>query len=212
MPRRTFERLDVDKRRGILTAAAEEFARHGYYDASLNTIIEQAGLSKGAMYYYFEDKADLFHTTLMHRFGALFDQMAQSPAPRTAGEFWKQIADLSDQKLRMFRDDPVVAGLSRAILQMVVRGEQDGTLKPLVDASIAATLQLVERGKAVGAVRIDVPADFIMAVLRSLDDGLGRWMAANMEKMSWDELVRISRSMMQMLRAMLSPPSTEKEP
>ena len=64
MPTKRFHNLDPDKRAAFLEAAAEEFATHGYTGASLNRIIERAGTSKGAMYYYFEDKADLYATVV----------------------------------------------------------------------------------------------------------------------------------------------------
>ena len=40
--------------------AAREFGEHGFEGASLNHILAEAGVSKGAAYYYFEGKADLF--------------------------------------------------------------------------------------------------------------------------------------------------------
>ena len=56
MPRPRIARLAEDKRTRILEAAAKEFAAAGYENASLNRILEHAGLSKGAAYYYFDDK------------------------------------------------------------------------------------------------------------------------------------------------------------
>ena len=64
MPKRRFDKLDPELRGRILKAAALEFGTHGYADASLNRIVEQAGISKGSMYYYFEDKEDLFSMVL----------------------------------------------------------------------------------------------------------------------------------------------------
>ena len=63
-PRPRFETLEPARRSAILDAAAEEFAARGFEAASYNRIIERAGTSKGAMYYYFEDKADLFTTVV----------------------------------------------------------------------------------------------------------------------------------------------------
>ena len=40
----------------ILRAALAEFAAHGFADASLNRIIEAAGISKGSLYYYFDTR------------------------------------------------------------------------------------------------------------------------------------------------------------
>ncbi len=60
MPRPRFNKLAPEKRERIMEAAAKEFAAYGYEGASLNRILEQAEVSKGAAYYYFDDKADLF--------------------------------------------------------------------------------------------------------------------------------------------------------
>ena len=43
-----------------MRAAMDEFAAHGFHDASLNRVIESAGISKGSMYYYFNGKEDLY--------------------------------------------------------------------------------------------------------------------------------------------------------
>jgi AcrR family transcriptional regulator len=47
-------------RRHILQAALKSFARCGYAATSVQTIVDHAGVSKPALYYYFADKAQLF--------------------------------------------------------------------------------------------------------------------------------------------------------
>ena len=64
MPRPRFLKLDDERRDTIMEAAAKVFAAEGYHGASINQILQNAGLSKGVAYYYFEDKADLFATTI----------------------------------------------------------------------------------------------------------------------------------------------------
>ena len=66
MSRSRFENLEPDKQQRLIDSAAEEFAAKGYDAASLNRILELAGMSKSSLYYYFDDKADLF-TTLVDR-------------------------------------------------------------------------------------------------------------------------------------------------
>ena len=44
----------------MLNAAEGVFSRRGYHDATLREIAEQAGVSKGALYYNFASKEDLF--------------------------------------------------------------------------------------------------------------------------------------------------------
>ena len=60
------ERLrDADRSQStILAAARDEFAEHGLGGARMDRIAERAGLNKRLIYYYFEDKEQLFQAVL----------------------------------------------------------------------------------------------------------------------------------------------------
>ena len=60
------ERLrDADRSQAtILAAARDEFADHGLGGARMDRIAERAGLNKRLIYYYFEDKEQLFRAVL----------------------------------------------------------------------------------------------------------------------------------------------------
>jgi AcrR family transcriptional regulator len=49
-----------DRREELLEAALEEFTTKSYEEASLNSIIRKAGISKGTFYYHFKDKQALY--------------------------------------------------------------------------------------------------------------------------------------------------------
>ncbi len=59
MVRPRFAKLAPEQQQRILQAAIDEFSAHGFHDASLNQVIEAAGISKGSLYYYFDGKDDL---------------------------------------------------------------------------------------------------------------------------------------------------------
>lgn len=48
----------------ILAAAEEEFARHGYKGATVNSISQRAGLPKANVHYYFNNKLELYAAVL----------------------------------------------------------------------------------------------------------------------------------------------------
>jgi AcrR family transcriptional regulator len=56
-----------DGRAALLQAAMEVFAQRGYRDASVDEIASRAGYSKGAIYFYFSGKDDLFFALLEER-------------------------------------------------------------------------------------------------------------------------------------------------
>lgn len=51
---------NFEKREVLLDAAIDEFSQNGYENASLNTILKVAGISKGTFYYHFKNKEDLY--------------------------------------------------------------------------------------------------------------------------------------------------------
>jgi AcrR family transcriptional regulator len=60
MPKIVDEQMREATRRRIMHQAASEFARLGFDQANINAIAEQAGIGKGTIYLYFENKRDLF--------------------------------------------------------------------------------------------------------------------------------------------------------
>ena len=51
---------DQNTRQSLLTAGKKEFLAHGYKGASLRRICADAGVTTGALYFFFDNKADLF--------------------------------------------------------------------------------------------------------------------------------------------------------
>ena len=57
---KVFENLPPTKQRKVLSAAAAEFAQHGYDAANTNQIAKRAGISVGSLFQYFRTKRDVF--------------------------------------------------------------------------------------------------------------------------------------------------------
>jgi AcrR family transcriptional regulator len=70
-PRQAERRAQTRAR--LLKAAGKVFARHGYERATLDAIAEEAGLSKGAVYYNFASKEELFLALLEERLVGQFE-------------------------------------------------------------------------------------------------------------------------------------------
>jgi AcrR family transcriptional regulator len=60
MPKIVDDQMREATRQRIMRVAAGEFARLGFDQANINVIAEQAGIGKGTIYLYFENKRDLF--------------------------------------------------------------------------------------------------------------------------------------------------------
>ncbi len=59
----------------ILQAALAEFAAHGFAATRLEDIAKRAGITKGTIYLYFDDKESLFRALLQQEAGREFDAL-----------------------------------------------------------------------------------------------------------------------------------------
>ncbi|TYS18546.1 TetR/AcrR family transcriptional regulator [Rossellomorea vietnamensis] len=60
MPKLTFFNLPENKRKVLIDAAENEFARVPLHEASIANIVKSAGIPRGSFYQYFENKDDLY--------------------------------------------------------------------------------------------------------------------------------------------------------
>lgn len=72
------------QRKHILEAAREVFFRDGFVHANLDEVAQRAGVAKGTLYRYFENKGELYVAVLSHN-GALFEQRMRDTAASAEG-------------------------------------------------------------------------------------------------------------------------------
>ncbi len=76
-------------RTALLTAARELFAEQGYAHTSTEEILERTGMTRGALYYHFRDKADLFRAVFCEVEDFMQQEIARSTI-ETEGDIWQR--------------------------------------------------------------------------------------------------------------------------
>ncbi len=61
-----FNKLENNKQTRILDTAIDEFADHGFQEASVNRIVQRLGIAKGSIFQYFGNKQGLFQYVFDH--------------------------------------------------------------------------------------------------------------------------------------------------
>jgi TetR/AcrR family transcriptional regulator, transcriptional repressor of aconitase len=111
MPKVTQEHLDSRKAQ-ILEGARGAFAEYGYDGATVKRLEEATGLSRGAIFHYFENKNDLFVELAMEmntRFGDILLESGLDAAFRAlAAESPEWLAVLIETESRMRHDEDFV--------------------------------------------------------------------------------------------------------
>ncbi|NHZ71922.1 MAG: TetR family transcriptional regulator [Aquificales bacterium] len=205
MPRPRFEKLPSEKREHILETAAKEFAAHGYEGASLNQILAKAGISKGAAYYYFDNKADLYVTTVTRYAIELIDSLDINLEGVTAVSFWPTLQNLYEQQFTQFAERPWVFGVVKSngpIDMEALANTQLGDYAQDVEGMLESILR---QGMALGVVRTDLPDDLLFSLVVTLDDAHDKWLLTQMSKMGQKELKAAAVQMVGLLQQLLTP-------
>jgi TetR/AcrR family transcriptional regulator, acrAB operon repressor len=96
MVRKTKEDAELTRQR-IINAAREVFLERGVSKSSLEHIASQADVTRGAVYWHFKDKTEIFHALRNQVFLPLIDRMDDTLATESKGDPLTQIeTSLSD--------------------------------------------------------------------------------------------------------------------
>lgn len=96
----------IATRNRLIEGAARAFERLGYAEASLGDITEEAGVTKGALYFHFRSKEELGVAIVEAQHATVRDAAAELLAePRPVVE---QMLRLADDLARRLQTDPVV--------------------------------------------------------------------------------------------------------
>jgi AcrR family transcriptional regulator len=153
----------IEKRQRILDAAARALAEHGYAEAKLSDIAQEAGTHAGALYYYFPSREDLIKEVMLTSLdriaefseGLLEDRTHQSALERVLAFvralIQHQAAQHDDYYLRAYlRNGDHVPESLRAVIKtrrrqlrhtltrLIGEAQAAGQISPQIDTIVAA--------------------------------------------------------------------------
>jgi AcrR family transcriptional regulator len=205
MVRSRFENLAPEKRKRLLVAAANEFASHGFEGASLNRILDSAGLSKGALYYYFDDKADLFATVVEQAWASLLPVVGFEVAELDAATFWSRLSDQYMRLLERASVEPWLVASGKSIYSLPAAERERGVVGEQFQRARRWLLDLVRRGQTVGAVRTDLPEDLLVALAIGASEAADRWMVEHWEAVDPRDAKPVALRLFDAIRRLLEP-------
>lgn len=205
-PRPRFENLDDDKRGQILDAAAEEFGNRGFAAASFNKIIARAKISKGAAYYYFDDKADLFATVIKDTLVRLENSLGPIDIEKLEAEtFWEDLEEASTRSMLFLARNPWAFRLMKSFLHYVESHPNDAVVRALWAQGRERVATFLRRGQELDVIRDDIPLDLLSAIAFSVGETIDRWMFTRLEEIEEDEIPEVTAMVLDIYRRMLAP-------
>jgi AcrR family transcriptional regulator len=152
----------------IIEQALEMFSERGFYRTRMADIADSLGVSKGAIYQYFESKEQLFVEALRHhgerraRVVWGFLESGSLEAIST-GEFFDEMLELRLGSLALNTDLLLETTRNEALREMLV-GMAEGWGRGLLD--------MIDGMKRDGTIRADVDSSSLSRGILALRDGL----------------------------------------
>ncbi len=147
----------VDKRRVILEAAVQVFARQGFHTCRVSDIADEAGVAYGLVYHYFTSKEEILDTLFLERWDVMLAAIAEVDAsPRTPREKLQAIAAFI---IDSYRHDP---DLMKVIVVEVTRAANTfgRTHLAKIREAYAQIAGIVARAQAAGVFREQIAPEF----------------------------------------------------
>ena len=157
MSRRTLAKLRT--RQALISAAKALFTAHGYADATVRGIAKATGMSTGAVFANFSDKADLFAEVLANDHEALNSSLEEAAAAQ--GSAVEVLTGLYARAYAFHLSQlPLVqAAQAYAWTETAHRDRTEASLAPALTRRILSAA--VERGELAEGVDVDLAADLV---------------------------------------------------
>jgi AcrR family transcriptional regulator len=205
LPRDRFDHLDPEKQQRLFEAAAEEFGSHGFERASLNRIIDRAGMSKGSLYYYFDDKGDLYATLVEKATTKLVQLVAGFRLDElTAESFWPSLEGAVRRSAAYLNRNEWFVRLGRSFYR-VREGAGRASSTRVFSWIRRWTATVLRRGQALGVVRTDLPLDLLVELALAVGEAGDRWLLDHWKSMTKAERERMLAAEMNAFHRLLEP-------
>lgn len=200
MPTKRFENLDEERRRKILDIAGAEFSQKGFEGSSLNTIIQKAKISKGSMYYYFEDKEDLYLTVLKQAMSDFAELVGGIATGTYTDDFWGDIREFYTRVLEVSFARPELISLVGGYFSLSGNKYGSGTFVAFYHQIMVYIENIIVRGQEMGAVRTDIPLDLLVTIICSMGEAMDFWVVTHWEELSTKKPRKTANQMIKIFR------------
>ncbi len=104
----------------ILMSAMKEFSKHGYKKTSINSIVEDAGVSKGLLFYHFKNKKNLY-IHLVKYITEIYAKEVSSRFDLTTTDFIEMVKHTNRVKIELESKYPYSLDFYSSVLNEEVR-------------------------------------------------------------------------------------------
>jgi len=157
-----------ETRQRIVEAAGRAFAREGYGEATVDDILVEAGISRGAFYHHFAGKEEVFKALLDEHLREDLVQLEQLPPATSLRELIEQYVAVLIDHIDAERE----SALSMEFWAAATREEWvRGPVAEFHRRTLHVVGELLRAGKAGGALRADLDVEGSAFLLQAIFEG-----------------------------------------
>jgi AcrR family transcriptional regulator len=190
----------------VIRSAISEFLKHGFEKANVGVIAKQAGVAKGSIYQYFENKKELFLHAVNWSMNLLMVKYQSNVILKNIDiftYFYESAAPL----LQMLREEKEPAVFVQEVFLGRYSSVRDESMTAMLKVADDYVLMLVQQGKKTGSIRKDIDdrtlAMFMLAVSMKLKENLlnkAKSAGDDIIDEGFDKYMRYIRDMMELLK------------
>ncbi|WP_312702061.1 TetR/AcrR family transcriptional regulator [Sedimentibacter sp.] len=207
MPKKTFHRLDEDKKEKILRSAIDEFHQKGFERATVDAIAANAGVAKGSIYQYFSDKKELLLYSATWALEYFMKEINKREPMCDMDVFEYFLSAQRGNRVDLLKREPLLV----AFTSDVMFGKFGELTKNLSDeiwkTSESYMLSLIRNGKKRGTVRSDIDDETLLLFFQGVVDRIEMHMFKGiqdqnfeMSKEVYDEGIKMLNNMASLLK------------
>ncbi|MFL8938298.1 TetR/AcrR family transcriptional regulator [Rossellomorea oryzaecorticis] len=161
------------RRNQLLQAAEEVFIEHGYENTTMKLVMDKAGVSRGGLYQYFDNKEDLFEALIGEQQQESLDESLQMMI-EDQGSYWDALlmTFMGESKEPSDRMDP----LAPSKLEYFITGRNEKRrqehARERYHHAYTATTKIIEKGIEAGEFAPRFAPEVIARYIISYVDGL----------------------------------------
>jgi TetR/AcrR family acrAB operon transcriptional repressor len=171
--RRTKEEAEKT-RQALLKAALSVFSQKGYAATTLEDVAKEAGVTRGAIYWHFGSKAELYNA-LLEEHSARGSEIVQAAAVE-GGSMREILARIFIRMLRAVENDPALRAVMEInLFKTEYSPELSETLAKQIEGGrllMAGISQAMEQGIEAGELRADMEAEDLARAFIAFQNGI----------------------------------------
>ncbi len=169
-------RPDVSEQRKnqIIAAATKVFTQLGFQNARMDDIVEESGLSKGTLYWYFKSKDDI----ILNILGNLFDQELSElkNLSQIEGSAKKRLLRFSEQTFSTFKDMKHLMPIILDFYALSLRRDQvQEVFKGYLRSYLEILVPIIQQGIDQGEFRPVDPKEAAIAIGANFEGTILLW-------------------------------------